>query len=135
MEKKLSPIIVIAAPSGTGKTTLTRRLVKESPEISFSISMTTRPIREGEVHGKHYWYVSEKSFIEHVNHDDMIEWANVFDKDFFARIGNRSRRRGVSITRFTLLHMHAPGPGSTRCYRGLVFSETRASRGFSRRSS
>ena len=51
-------VLVLCAPSGTGKTTLTKRLLKEFPRFSFSISYTTRAPRTGEVHGKDYYFVS-----------------------------------------------------------------------------
>lgn len=112
MNTKLSSIIIVAAPSGTGKTTLTRRLVKESPDLSFSISMTTRPMRKGEIDGKHYWYVDKKTFMQHVQNNEMVEWANVFgnlygtSKKEIQRIQNKGQR--------TLLEIDVQGAASIR---------------------
>ncbi|MEZ4742190.1 MAG: guanylate kinase [Bdellovibrionota bacterium] len=69
---------VVAAPSGTGKTTLNRRLLKEFNQIEFSVSLTTRPIRPGEVDGDHYHFVDNEQFDEEIKKDRMLEWAEVF---------------------------------------------------------
>lgn len=55
-------LIVISSPSGAGKTTLARRLREEFPAIGFSVSLTTRPPREGEVHGVDYFFVDKETF-------------------------------------------------------------------------
>lgn len=55
-------IFVITAPSGTGKTTLLKRLLAEDPGLRFSVSYTTRPPRPGEIHGKDYFFVSPEDF-------------------------------------------------------------------------
>lgn len=71
-------IIVVTAPSGTGKTTLNRRLVQEIKNIEISISHTTRNIRAGETNGDHYWFVSLEDFKKEIDAGHMLEWANVF---------------------------------------------------------
>ncbi len=78
MTQRQRSIVIITAPSGTGKTTLTRRLVKEIPHLSFSVSVTTRPIRVGEVDGEHYWFMNRDTFLQKVKNGDMVEWAEVF---------------------------------------------------------
>ncbi|MCB9228135.1 MAG: guanylate kinase [Deltaproteobacteria bacterium] len=71
-------VFVITAPSGTGKTTLNRRLMKDPGLIGIAISMTTRPRREGEINGDHYWFVDEAEFFAEVRKGAMLEWASVF---------------------------------------------------------
>jgi len=71
-------LIVISAPSGTGKTTLTRMLLKEFPNIEFSISFTTRKPRPGEVNGKDYWFISREEFLKRIEEGDFLEWAEVY---------------------------------------------------------
>jgi len=71
-------IVIVTAPSGTGKTTLTRRLIKETPDLSFSVSVTTRPMRKGETDGEHYWFVNRDTFLQKEKNGDLIEWAEVF---------------------------------------------------------
>jgi len=69
--------VVLAAPSGTGKTTLARRLVEEYPEYTFSISATTRAPRPGERDGVDYRFVDRDSFERMVANGDLAEWAEV----------------------------------------------------------
>lgn len=70
-------VIVICAPSGTGKTTLIQRLRKEFPNIGYSISYTTRPSRKNEVDGKDYHFISQEEFIFRKNNKEFAEWAYV----------------------------------------------------------
>ena len=75
--KKDGRIIVLAAPSGTGKSTLLKRLQEDFPELKWSVSLTTRPKREGEVDGVHYKFVDVATFEEHIERNEFIEWAQV----------------------------------------------------------
>jgi guanylate kinase len=68
---------VLAAPSGTGKTTIARRLVDGSPRFVFSVSATTRPPRPGETDGTDYEFVSRERFEAMVAAGEMAEWAEV----------------------------------------------------------
>lgn len=70
---------VMSSPSGAGKTTITRALLKNNPDITASVSATTRPRRAGEVHGQDYIFVSVDEFREMVDQGDMLEHAKVFD--------------------------------------------------------
>ena len=72
-------LLVVSAPSGTGKTTLCHRLVSEFESISFSVSYTTRPLRGGEQDGVDYHFVDDATFDEMVAHDQFAEWAPVHD--------------------------------------------------------
>ncbi len=70
-------MIVICAPSGTGKSTLLNRLKADIPDLVWSVSCTTRPMRQGEVHGKDYFFIKKDSFEEQIKADEFIEWAKV----------------------------------------------------------
>ena len=70
-------IFVVSAPSGTGKTTLNRRLVKEFPQVMMSVSHTTRKPRVGEDDGVHYHFIQESQFQEMVKRHAFVEWADV----------------------------------------------------------
>lgn len=70
-------MIVICAPSGTGKSTLLNRLKRDIPDLVWSISCTTRPIRNGEVHGKDYYFIKVETFENQIANDEFIEWAKV----------------------------------------------------------
>lgn len=70
-------LIVIVAPSGTGKSTMIKRLKVDFPTIVESVSYTTRPQRPGEVHGLSYFFISREEFIAKRDNDDFLEWAEV----------------------------------------------------------
>ncbi len=72
-------MLVLSSPSGAGKTTLTRQLVADDAEVRLSISWTTRPPRDGEVEGVHYFFVSKEAFRAHRAADGFLEWAEVHD--------------------------------------------------------
>ncbi len=69
--------LVICAPSGTGKTTLTKRLIAEFPRFAFSISCTTRAPRSGEVDGRDYNFISPEEFKQRRDAGFFAEWAEV----------------------------------------------------------
>jgi len=70
-------IIIIVAPSGTGKSTLIKKIKSDFPQISESVSYTTRKVRAGEKHGTHYFFIEEKEFLERRGRDEFLEWAQV----------------------------------------------------------
>jgi guanylate kinase len=69
--------VVLSAPSGAGKTTIARALVKEIEDVVFSVSATTRPARDHEVDGVDYHFVSEAEFRAMIEADELVEWAEV----------------------------------------------------------
>ncbi len=69
--------LVLAAPSGAGKTTIARALVEREEGFSFSVSATTRAPREGEEDGRDYWFVSHARFREMIRKGELAEWAQV----------------------------------------------------------
>ncbi len=79
LSKKLKGLlIVISAPSGTGKTTLAHMLLKAFPNMEFSVSYTTRKPRPGEVNGKDYFFVDRDTFERMIEEGDFLEWAEVY---------------------------------------------------------
>lgn len=70
-------ILLVSAPSGAGKTTLCQRLLQEHPDLQYSVSVTTRAPREGEVNGQHYEFISREAFFERVERGDFLEHAEV----------------------------------------------------------
>jgi guanylate kinase len=70
-------LYIVSAPSGTGKTTLLKRVMDYFPDIKFSISYTTRPPRPGERDGKDYHFISPQRFQEMVKEKAFAEWAEV----------------------------------------------------------
>ena len=71
-------MLILSSPSGAGKTTISRMLLDRDPQISLSVSATTRPIRPGEVDGVHYQFVDQTTFDRMVEADEFYEWAGVF---------------------------------------------------------
>lgn len=69
--------VVLAAPSGTGKTTMAHALVEGSDRFVFSVSATTRPARDGERDGEDYHFVSEDRFHSMIESGELVEWAEV----------------------------------------------------------
>ena len=70
--------IVLSSPSGAGKTSISKLLLKIDKSISLSISCTTRPKRKGEIHKKDYIFLSDKKFSEFIKKNEFLEYANVF---------------------------------------------------------
>jgi len=70
-------LLVLAGPSGGGKTSVCRRLVAARPEVRFSVSATTRPPRPGERDGSDYRFLSRESFEALIESDGLLEWAEV----------------------------------------------------------
>lgn len=70
-------LIVVSAPSGAGKTTLCQELTRLIPNLTHSISFTTRAPRNGEVNGKDYWFVSVETFEKMAAAGEFVEWARV----------------------------------------------------------
>lgn len=70
-------MIVICAPSGTGKSTLLNRLKTDIPDLVWSVSCTTRPIRAGETHGRDYFFIKAHNFEKQIADQEFIEWAKV----------------------------------------------------------
>ena len=77
---KATRIFIVSAPSGTGKTTLNRRLIAEHPTVEVAVSYTARPMRPGETDGEHYHFVTGEAFLGLIKRGDMLEWAEVFGK-------------------------------------------------------
>jgi len=86
-EKKQGKLIVFSAPSGSGKTTIVRHLLKqEELNLEFSISATSREKRGQEVHGKDYYYLSLKEFKDKIKNEDFLEWEEVYRDNFYGTL-------------------------------------------------
>jgi len=79
-------IIALTAPSGSGKTTIARRVLAAFPEMTFSVSVTTRERREHEKHGVHYYFVSEDEFHELIAAGELIEQEEVYPGRFYGTL-------------------------------------------------
>jgi guanylate kinase len=79
LENKQGSIIVISAPSGTGKTTIVRRILGDFSQVVFSVSATTRKKREHEVEGVDYFFISEAEFKKKIQNNEFVEWELFYD--------------------------------------------------------
>lgn len=80
--KRRGLLFVLSSPSGAGKSTIARMLLASEPELSLSVSATTRAIRKGEEDGRDYHFVSLEKFREMVGNHEFLEWAHVFDQRY-----------------------------------------------------
>lgn len=86
-------LLIISSPSGAGKTTLTRRLLHQFPEMTFSVSHTTRKPRAAEVPGQDYHFVDRPEFEQMIAEDSFAEWAEVHDNLYGTRVSEIDRAR------------------------------------------
>ena len=78
-KEKKGMMFVLSSPSGTGKTTLTKKLAENNKNFAISISHTTRKPRPNEINGKDYYFVSKKEFEDLLKENNFFEYANIFD--------------------------------------------------------
>lgn len=71
-------IVIISGPSGVGKSTICKEVVKRLDNVCLSISVTTRPMAEAEVDGQDYWFLSQQQFRKRINEGSLLEYAEVF---------------------------------------------------------
>jgi guanylate kinase len=79
LENRKGRIIAISAPSGSGKTTIVRKVLKDIPELVFSVSATTRKRRKDEKEGADYYFISENEFKRKIDNNEFIEWEKFYD--------------------------------------------------------
>lgn len=85
-------VIVVSAPSGAGKTSIVRHILDYLPELSFSTSATTRAMRDGEVDGKDYHFMSVDDFKKEISNDNFLEWEEVYDNQFYGTLKSEIER-------------------------------------------
>jgi guanylate kinase len=79
LNKSKGKIIVVSAPSGSGKTTIIKSILKSFSDVVFSVSATTRNKRENEIDGIDYFFLNKKEFEEKVKNNEFVEWEKVYD--------------------------------------------------------
>lgn len=75
-------MFILSSPSGAGKTTISKMLLERDGEINLSVSVTTRPMRPGEVDGRDYFFVDQARFDQMVEEELFLEWATVFGHSY-----------------------------------------------------
>lgn len=79
-------LVIVAAPSGAGKTTIVHHLLSIIPELEFSVSATTREQRPNERHGVDYYYITEEEFKRRVENNEFLEWEEVYGHKFYGTL-------------------------------------------------
>ena len=85
-------IIIITAPSGAGKTSITHYLLSKYPSLAFSISATTRSPRGEEKDSVDYYFISVKDFQQHIQQNDFIEWEMVYEGKYYGTLKSETDR-------------------------------------------
>ena len=99
MNDKTGKLIVISAPSGTGKTTLVKRLLEKESNMIASVSFTTRPLRENEIEGVDYFFVDKSEFKRMVAMEEFLEHATVFGNYYGTQkeIVSNNLKKGLNV--------------------------------------
>ncbi len=96
----MKQLIVISAPSGAGKTTITKRILeKHQDKLTFSISATTRKMREGERDGVDYYFLTKEDFLHKIKENELIEYEQIFDNYYGTLVSeiDRAKEQGKSL--------------------------------------
>jgi guanylate kinase len=86
-KKRRGLLVVVSGPSGVGKSTVVKRLLKLDKDLKLSVSATTRPPRPGETDGEHYFFISQEEFDKNVKANDFLEWAQVHNYYYGTPLG------------------------------------------------
>ncbi|MBX2938861.1 MAG: guanylate kinase [Ferruginibacter sp.] len=92
MSRTYKKIIIITAPSGAGKTSITRHLLQHFPVLAFSVSATTRKARANETHGKDYYFITLEDFKKKIVNDEFIEWEMVYVGNYYGTLKTEIER-------------------------------------------
>lgn len=79
-------LFAVAAPSGTGKTSIVKEILSQNQDLIFSVSATTRIKRENEIDGKDYFFISEDDFKQKIKNGEFIEYEVVFGNDYYGTL-------------------------------------------------
>ena len=82
----MGKLIIFAAPSGSGKTSIVKEIMRLNPSLRFSVSATTRKIRNNEVDGRDYHFISVDEFKEKINQDQFVEYQEVYTNQFYGTL-------------------------------------------------
>ena len=88
----MGKLIVISAPSGAGKTSIVHQLLKVIPELSFSVSASSRERRGNEVHGKDYYFLGVEGFHKKIKEDAFLEWEQVYENQYYGTLKSEIKR-------------------------------------------
>lgn len=101
-------IIILTAPSGSGKTSITRHLLKTFPELAFSVSAATRKPRGEEKNGVDYYFISEEDFRKKIQENAFAEWEMVYEGKYYGTLKSELQRIW-DLGRFPVLDIDVKG--------------------------
>jgi guanylate kinase len=84
--------IIVSAPSGAGKTTIVRELMKAGLGLEFSVSAASRPPRANEVHGKDYFFITAGEFRKKIKDGELLEWQEVYQDQYYGTLKSEVER-------------------------------------------
>lgn len=108
MTSQQGKLIVITAPSGTGKTTLINRLMADIPELRFSVSATTRAPRENEKNGVHYYFIQKEEFQKKAEAGEFLEWEKFYADTYYGTLRSEVDKN-LKSGYFVLLDLEVKG--------------------------
>jgi guanylate kinase len=85
-------LIIITAPSGAGKTSITKHLINKYPQLAFSVSATTRAQRKYEENGMDYYFISVEDFKQKIQHNEFVEWEMVYQGKYYGTLKTELHR-------------------------------------------
>jgi guanylate kinase len=85
-------IIIITAPSGAGKTSITHHLMQHFPQLAFSVSAATRQARGTEKDGVDYYFMSAEDFKQKIQHNEFVEWEMVYEGKYYGTLKSEMER-------------------------------------------
>ena len=88
----MGKLIVISAPSGAGKTSIVHHLLKNMPELSFSVSACSREKRDNETHGKDYYFLGVEGFQDKIKEAAFLEWEQVYENQYYGTLKSEIER-------------------------------------------
>lgn len=88
----MGKLIVISAPSGAGKTSIVHHLLKNIPELSFSVSACSREKRDNETHGKDYYFLGVEGFQNKIKEAAFLEWEQVYENQYYGTLKSEIER-------------------------------------------
>lgn len=105
---KQHKLIIITAPSGAGKTSITKYLLEKIPQLSFSISAATRKARKGETNGKDYHFMTVEEFRNKIQNNEFVEWEMVYEGKYYGTLKSEIERLW-SENKYPLLDIDVKG--------------------------
>jgi len=106
-------LIILTAPSGSGKSTLAARLLSDFPRIKFSVSATTRKPRAGEIHGVHYFFMSDEEFRQQIERGNFLEYEEFYGGKLYGTLKSHVEQE-LNSGYFVLLDIEVKGASNVK---------------------